>query len=172
MVVLTCGLRALSGVPLWMGGSMRTLSMTAALVSLGAAGVLAATSTDAVALTSTTTTMFRHSQDSPGVMGVAGMVSPAPGAKPHVVVRFFEKNADGTWTLLDKRAAAWEKPSGEGRVFAASMQHAPASGTCKLVAKYPGNDTFAKSRAKAIFDCKTGYPVTTGSGGAPLPRTG
>ena len=149
---------------------MRNRSMAAALVSLSAAGVLAATSTDAVALTSTTTTMFRHSQDSPGVMGVAGMVSPAPNAKPHVVVRFFKQTSDG-WALLDKRAAAWAKPTGEGRVFTASMQHAPATGTCKLVAKYPGNDTFAKSRTKAVIDCKTGYPVnTTGTG--PLPRTG
>ena len=140
---------------------MRNRSMAAALVSLSAAGVLAAATTDAVALTSTTTTLFRHSQDSPGVMGVAGMVSPAPNAKPHVVVRFFKKTSDG-WTLLDKRAAAWEKPTGEGRVFTASMQHAPAAGTCKLVAKYPGNDTFAKSRTKAVIDCKTGYPVNTG----------
>ena len=147
---------------------MRNRSMAAALVSLSAAGVLAATSTDAVALTSTTTTMFRHSQDAPGVMGVVGMVSPAPNARPHVVVRLFKQTSDG-WTLLDKRAAAWAKPSGEGRTFTASMQHAPATGTCKLVAKYPGNDTFAKSRARAVIDCKTGYTVNPGGS---LPRTG
>jgi hypothetical protein len=147
---------------------MRNHSIAAALVSLGAAGALVATSTDAVALTSTTTTMFRHSQDSPGVMGVAGMVSPSPNAKPHVVVRFFKKTSDG-WALLDKQAGAWSKPSGEGRAFTASMQHAPSQGTCKLVAKYPGNDTFARSRAKAVIDCKTGYPVNTGGS---LPSSG
>lgn len=138
---------------------MRNHSIVAALVSLGASGVLVATSTGAVAQTSTTTTMFRHSQDSPGVMGVAGMVSPSPNTKPHVVVRFFKKASDG-WTLLDKRRADWMKASGEGRPFSAEMQHAPSHGTCKLVAKYPGNDTYAKSRAKAVIDCKTGYPVT------------
>jgi hypothetical protein len=145
-------------------------SMAAALVSLGTAGVLAAGSIDAIALTATTTTMFRHSQDSPGVMGVAGEVSPAPTTKPHVIVRFFKKNADGSWTLLDKRAGAWLKATGEGRAFTASMQHAPASGTCKLVAKYAGNATFAKSRTKAVIDCKTGYPVANTGGN--LPHTG
>lgn len=138
---------------------MRSHRLAVAMVSLGAAGALAVITTDAVALTSTTTTMFRHSQDSPGVMGVAGMVSPGPNTKPRVIVRFFKK-ASGTWTLLDKRAATWMKASGEGRPFSAEMQHAPSSGTCKLVAKYPGNDTYAKSRAKAVIDCKTGYPIT------------
>jgi hypothetical protein len=147
---------------------MRTHRLAAALVSVGAAGALAVSTTDAVALTSTTTTMYRHSQDSPGVMGVAGMVSPSPNTKPHVVVRFFKK-ASGSWTLLDKRAATWLKASGEGRPFTAEMQHAPSSGTCKLVAKYAGTDTFAKSRAKAVIDCKTGYPVNAGG---TLPSSG
>ena len=89
------------------------------------------------------------------------MVSPAPGDSPRVVVRFFKKAADGTWQLRDKRAAAWGEASGEGRVFTASMQHAPSKGTCKLVAKYAGNATYAKSRAKAVIDCKTGYPKST-----------
>jgi hypothetical protein len=153
-----------------MGGSMGKRSTAAALVSLGTAALLAAGSIDAIALTATTTTMFRHSQDSPGVMGVAGEVSPAPTAKPHVIVRFFKKNTDGSWTLLDKRAAAWLKATGEGRAFTASMQHAPARGTCKLVAKYAGNATFDKSRTKAVIDCKTGYATTTHGG--PLPGTG
>jgi hypothetical protein len=150
---------------------MANRSRAAALVSLSAAGVLVATSTNAVALTATTTGMFRHSQDSPGVMGVAGMVSPAPNARPHVVVRFYRKTSNGTWALLDKQSAKWEKPSGEGRVFTAAMQNAPQKGTCKLVAKYPGNDTFAKSSSKAVIVCKTGYPVNTGGGGG-LPGTG
>lgn len=137
---------------------MRRNSFALALAGLSVSGALLVGSTDAVASTATTTNFFRHSQDAPGVMGVAGMVSPAPGNRPHVVVRFFKKTADGTWALLDKRAAAWGDASGEGRVFTASMQHAPSHGTCKLVAKYPGNDTYAKSRDKDVIDCKTGAP--------------
>jgi hypothetical protein len=143
-----------------------------ALMSLATAGVLALGSIDAVALTSTTTSLYRHSQDAPGVMGVAGMVSPAPANKPHVIVRFFTKNTDGSWTLLDRRAAAWLKATGEGRSFTASMQHAPSSGTCKLVAKYAGNATFAKSRTKALIDCKSGYPITRRGPGPRLPPPG
>jgi len=128
------------------------------VVSLGTTGALIVGSTDAVALTATTTTMFRHSQDAPGVMGVAGIVSPAPGTTPRVVVSFFKRAADGTWTLLDKRGATWGDASGEGRTFTASMKHAPSKGTCKLVAKYPGNATYAKSRDKDVIYCKTGAP--------------
>lgn len=149
---------------------MHTSKFAVPLVSLGTIGVLIVGATGAVALTTTTTTMFRHAQDAPGVMGVAGSVSPAPGDTPRVVMRFFKKAADGSWTLLDKRAAAWGEASGEGRVFTASMKHAPAKGTCKLVAKYAGNATYAKSRDKDVIDCKTGYPKTQ-TGGA-LPQTG
>ena len=154
-----------------LGGSMGTSKFAVPLVSLATIGVLIAGSTDAFAATATTTTMFRHSQDSPGVMGVAGNVSPAPGDSPRVVMRFFKKASDGTWTLLDKRRATWGPASGEGRVFTASMKHAPSKGTCKLVAKYPGNATYAKSHAKAVIDCKTGYPKTTNTGGN-LPGSG
>jgi hypothetical protein len=150
---------------------MRTNRIAVPLVSLGTIGVLLVGSTDAVATTATTTTMFRHSQDAPGVMNVVGNVSPAPGDTPRVAMRFFKKASDGSWTLLDKRRATWGQASGEGRVFTASMKHAPAKGTCKLVAKYPGNATYAKSRAKAVIDCKTGYPKGT-QPGVPLPQTG
>ena len=150
---------------------MRTRSLVMVVVSASTAGALISGTTGAIASTATTTTMFRHSQDAPGVMGVAGMVSPAPGTTPQVVMRFFKKAPDGTWTLLDKRRATWGEASGEGRPFTASMKHAPSKGTCKLVAKYPGNATYAKSRAKAVIDCKTGYPKSTNSGGV-VPPTG
>ena len=140
------------------------------VVGLGATGALFAGSTSAVAATATTTTMFRHSQDAPGVMGVAGEVSPAPGTSPRVVVSLFKKAADGTWRLRDKRSAKWGDATGEGRSFTASMQHAPSKGTCKLIAKYPGNATYAKSRDKDIIDCKTGAPKTQSPGN--LPQTG
>jgi hypothetical protein len=147
---------------------MHTSRLAAVVVGMGTVGALIVGSTDAVALTATTTTMFRHSQDAPGVMGVAGIVSPAPGTTPRVVVSLFKKASDGSWTLRDKRRAAWGDASGEGRTFTASMQHAPAKGTCKLVAKYPGNDTYAKSRDKDVIDCKTGAT----KGGTQLPATG
>lgn len=139
------------------------------LVSLGTVGVLIAGANEAVATTATNTTMFRHSQDAPGVMGVAGSVAPSPGDSPRVVVRLYKKASDGSWNLRDKRAAKWGNASGEGRVFTASMQHAPARGTCKLIATYPGNATYAKSRDKDVIDCKTGQLKGTSTS---LPGTG
>ena len=151
---------------------MRKRSFAVAVVSVSATGALVIGSTGAIASTATTTTMFRHSQDAPGIMGVAGSVSPSPGDSPRVVMRFFKKASDGTWTLLDKRRATWGSASGEGRVFTASMKHAPSKGTCKLVAKYPGNATYAKSRDKDVIDCKTGQLKGTTPTGGNLPGTG
>lgn len=145
---------------------MRKRSFALAIISAGTTGALLTASTGAFAATATTTTMFRHSQDAPGVMGVAGMVSPAPGTTPKVVVSLFKKRSDGSWALRDRRRATWGDATGEGRSFTASMQHAPSKGTCKLIAKYPGNDAYAKSRDKDIIDCKTGAPKSS------LPQSG
>jgi len=135
----------------------------AVVVGLGAAGALVAGTTGvAVAKTATQTTIFRTGVDSPGTMGVAGNVGPAPrqgGEK--VIVRYFKKRADGSWLLLDRKRATLGDASGEGAVFTATMKPSPAKGTCKVVAKYPGDDTYAASRGKRVIDCKTGYPKST-----------
>src|SRR4051812_38757259 len=110
-------------------------------ISVGAAGMLVAGVTpDALAATTTRTTIFRTGVDSPGSMGVAGNVAPAPpqgGEK--VLVRYFKKQSDGTWSLLDKKRAALGDASGEGAVFTATMSPSPSKGTCKVTAKYPGD---------------------------------
>ena len=112
----------------------------------------------AVALTSTTTTIIRTGVDSPGAMGMTGYVSPAPpqgGEK--VTVKLLRKTADG-WVLVDKRRPALSDATGEGAAFTTTLKPAPAKGTCKVTAKYPGDATYAKSHAAKVVYCKTGQP--------------
>jgi hypothetical protein len=46
-------------------------------------------------------------------------------------------------------------PTEEFQGFNAAMSPAPTTGTCKLVAKYAGNDNYAKSKDKSVIDCRS-----------------
>jgi len=113
----------------------------------------------AVALTSTTTTLTTHHAGSrPKTLSVGGSVKPAPakGGEP-VVVKYYKKNADGTWTKVDtERPVLTDASEQYGARFVTTLYNSPTTGKCKIVAKYPGDDTYAASKAVAKVACRTG----------------
>ena len=128
---------------------------TSAIVLLGITG-------DAVASTSTTTTLTQHHAGArPQTLLVAGTLKPAPAASgEHMVVKYYKKNSDGTWTKVDtERPTLSAANSQQTAGFSTTVYNAPTSGTCKIVARYPGDDTYAASRAVARVMCRSGQSL-------------
>ena len=83
--------------------------------------------------------------------GVVGSVTPAPPAGEKVVVKYFKRH-NGVWNLRGKHRP---KTDGEGS-FQTAFRPAAKHGTCKVTARYRGDDTYDASRDKVIIDCATG----------------
>lgn len=116
----------------------------------------------AVALTSTTTTLTQHhAGQRPASLQIAGILKPAPAAAgEHMVVKYYKKNADGTWTKVDtERPGLSAANSQQTAAFGTTLYNSPTTGKCKIVAKYPGDDTYAASKAVARVFCRTGQSV-------------
>jgi hypothetical protein len=138
------------------------------ILALGLAGasasavVLVGMTGDAVALTSTTTTITSHHPTSrPQTMQVSGVVKPAPAASgEHMVVKYYKKNANGTWTKVDtERPGLATASSTQPGAFITTMYNSPTTGKCKIVARYPGDDTYEASKAVARVMCRTGQSL-------------
>jgi len=143
---------------------MSRRSTALGLLGTGAAVALLVEMTGtAAALTSTTTTLTSHHAGSrPATLQIAGQLKPAPAASgEHMVVKYYKKNADGSWTKVDTErptlsAANAQKVAG----FGTTLYNSPTTGKCKIVARYPGDDTYAASKAVAKVACRTGASLS------------
>jgi hypothetical protein len=141
---------------------MSRRSIALGLIAGAAAVSLTGLGDIAVALTSTTTTLTSHHAGSrPKTLNVAGQVKPAPAqGGEHMVVKYYKKNADGSWTKVDTERPALSDASAQyGARFVTTLYNSPTTGKCKIVAKYPGDDTYAASKAVAKVACRTGQSL-------------
>jgi len=142
---------------------MSRRSLALVLVGVGTSVVtLVGMSGNAIALTSTTTTLTQHhAGQRPGTLQIAGQLKPAPSAGgEHMVVKYYKKNADGTWTRVDTERPTLSAANAQHTAgFGATLYNSPTSGVCKIVAKYPGDDTYAASKRVARVMCRTGQSL-------------
>jgi hypothetical protein len=136
------------------------------ILALGLAGagasavVLVGMPGSAIALTSTKTTITQHHAGSrPGTLEMRGVLQPAPAFGEKMVVKYYKKNANGTWTKLDAQHPGLSAPNSQQMAQFAATFTSPTSGVCKLVAKYRGDDTYAASKAVAKIQCRSGQPA-------------
>lgn len=135
----------------------RSAVRSGALVALAAAGLLSSgVAADATGTKPSSTTIMsteRANYPHAGMQPVLGNVSPdRPGEK--VLVKYY-KRSSGSWVLKAKKSAAIDSgPTGPGSFFL----EVPAvnRGTCKIVAKYAGDATYAASHVTRVVGCATG----------------
>ena len=73
-----------------------------------------------------------------------------------VTVKYLHKTSSG-WVLIAKKKAKMPAFHQNGE-FYTELGPAPKKGTCKLITIYPGDATYAASKATGKVDCATGYP--------------
>jgi len=136
------------------------------ILALGLAGVatsavaLVGMSGNAVALTSTKTTITQHHAGArPGTLEMRGVLQPAPAYGEKMVVKYYKKKADGSWARLDTQRPGLSAPNSQHMAQFGATFTSPTSGVCKLVAKYRGDDTYAASKAVAKIQCRSGQPA-------------
>jgi hypothetical protein len=111
----------------------------------------------AVAKTATQTNILSTSHVGGGdtgtkeAQGVTGSVVPAPAAGEKVVVKYFKRHS-GDWVL---RGTHRPKTNDQG-LFDTAFKPVAKHGTCKLTARYKGDDTYEASHTKVVIDCATG----------------
>jgi len=127
------------------------------IMGLAVAGGLVLAPDMAVAKTATETHILSTSHVGGGDtgtkegQGVAGSVTPAPPAGERVVVKYFKRH-NGDWVLRDTHRPKLD----DNGVFTTAFRPAAKHGTCKLTARYRGDDTYDPSRDKVVIDCATG----------------
>lgn len=131
-----------------MGSRNRNLGLgTAACVAIGLMSFAPASATEP------STTSIISTSVSDTMQSAVVSVQPAPEAGT-VNVSYLKKKADGTWRLIAKKAA---ESQGSG-IYVAEFAKARGR-TCKLVAKFGGNDALSASRDAMKISCSTGRPV-------------
>lgn len=100
-----------------------------------------------VAATATTVAVSRTTS----YVTASGLVDRTAVAGQTMNVSIFRKAPDGTWKRLATKTPTLVKVTGGSRYVAKFTR--PRSGSCKVVARYPGEDRFLASRAAKLFSC-------------------
>ena len=131
-----------------MGSRNRNLgAATAACIAISLMSSVSASAAEP----STTSIISSSASDTMQSSVVSIQPAPESGA---VNVSYLKKRADGTWKLIAKKAA---ESQGSG-IYVAEFAKARGR-TCKLVAKFGGNDALSASKDALKISCATGRPV-------------
>ncbi len=103
----------------------------------------------------TTTNIVSLMRGDGDVQPVLGNVDPDRHGD-RIIIKYFKRHS-GTWVLkAKKRGVIGKGDAAPGPSWFYVEVPAVNRGLCKVVAKYPGNDTYAASHAKAVVKCATG----------------
>ena len=104
--------------------------------------------TERIVAPTTTTLSVARSTD---LVTASGVVDKRAVAEQKMQVSIFRMAADGSWKRLETRTPTLIKVTAGSKYVTKFTR--PRSGSCKVTAKYPGEDRFLASSATKLFSC-------------------